>query len=131
MVKSISKKVLSSLILIGLLSGCASSIMGGFVGKPLQQVMVRYGPPANAFDMGDGRRAFQWVMSSTYVTPTYATNTGNASVYGNSVMWTQNTQITGGVPITNTCAYTMYGRWSESTKTWVMEGYEKPKLLCE
>lgn len=114
-----------------LLSGCASSVMGGFVGQPVQQAMVKYGTPSNAFDMGDGRRAFQWVMQSTYVTPTVATNTGNAFGYGNSVSWTQNTTITGGQPITSKCAYTLYGRWSETAKSWIVEGFEKPPLLCE
>ena len=113
------------------LSGCAGSIMNGFVGQPLQQVMVKYGPPANAFDMGDGRRAFQWAISKTFVTPTNASTTGNAYGYGNSVTWTQNTQISGGVPITNSCMYTMYGRWNENTNTWIMAGYEKPKLMCQ
>lgn len=113
------------------LTGCASSVMNGFVGKPIQEVMVRYGQPNNAFDMGDGRRAFQWSMSNTYVTPVTSTTTGNAYAYGPSVAWTQNTQISGGVPITNTCAYTMFGRWSGASNTWIMESFQKPKLACE
>lgn len=111
------------------LTGCASSIMKGFVGQPLQSVMIKYGAPANAFDMPDGTRAFQWIMSSTYVTPTYATNSGYATPMGNSVYWQQNTQIHGGQPITNTCAYTMFGRWNGTA--WVMTGYSKPNLMCQ
>lgn len=117
--------------LVVALCGCASSVMNGFVGKSVQEVMVRYGPPANAFDMGDGRRAFQWQMTSTSVTPVTSTTTGNAFAYGNNVNWTQRTQITGGVPITNTCAYTMFGRWSDAANAWIMESYQKPKLMCE
>lgn len=113
------------------LTGCASSIMQGFVGQSVQEAMVRYGPPANVFDMGDGRRAFQWVMTQSYVMPTNVTNTGNAYGIGNSVYWTQNTQITGGQPITNQCAYTLFGRWNESAKQWVVEGFVKPKFSCE
>lgn len=113
------------------LTGCASQIMSGFVGQPLQQAMVKYGPPSNAFDMPDGRRAFQWAMSSTYVTPTYSTTTGNAYGYGNSVNWQTNTQITGGVPITSKCAYTLYGRWSDGANAWIVEGFEKPSFACE
>ncbi len=124
------KRVFLGLALLAL-SACASSIMKGFVGQPLQQAMVKYGPPLNAFDMGDGRRAFQWEMTSTYVTPTRASTTGNAYGIGNSVYWTQNTQITGGVPITNKCAYTLYGRWSDMAKSWIIEGFEKPSLMCE
>lgn len=118
-------------LLLLTLCACASSIMQGFVGQPLQQAMIKYGPPLNAFDMGDGRRAFQWVMNSTYVTPSYATTTGNAYGIGNSVYWTQNTQISGGQPINNRCAYTLFGRWSDSTNSWLIEGFEKPNLMCE
>lgn len=120
------------LMLIALaLSGCASSVMNGFVGKSVQDVMVQYGPPTNAFDMGDGRRAFQWAMTNSYVTPVTSTTTGNAYATGSNVRWMQNTQISGGVPITNTCAYTMFGRWSDTASTWVMESFQKPKLACE
>lgn len=112
-----------------LLVGCASSIMDGFVGQPVQQAMVKYGPPANAFDMGDGRRAFQWSMTSTGQMPTYVSNSGTATPVGNSVWWTQNTQISGGGTTTRECLYTLYGRWNGSA--WVIEGFEKPRLLCE
>lgn len=124
-------KKLLTLALAMALTGCASSIMNGFVGKSVQEVMVRYGPPSNAFDMGDGRRAFQWEMTSSYVTPVTATTTGNAYAYGRNVAWTENTQISGGVPVSNTCAYTMFGRWSDTSKAWIMESYQKPKLMCE
>jgi len=125
------KKLIGITLVLFLVAGCASSIMNGFVGKSLPQVMVKYGPPLNAFDMGDGRRAFQWIMTNTYVTPMYATTTGNAFASGNSMMWSQNTQIGGGVPITDQCAYTMYGRWHEDQKLWIMEGFEPPNLMCE
>ena len=105
--------------------------MKGYVGQSLQQVMVKRGAPANAFDMGDGRRAFQWVITQTYVAPVNVQNSGNAYSFGNSVNWSQNTQITGGQPITNACAYTMYGRWNEDRKIWLMEGFEKPNFNCE
>jgi len=114
-----------------LLPACASQIMQGYVGKPIQAAMVDYGPPLNAFDMGDGRRAFQWVMNQTYVMPTSVTNYGTATGYGNVATWTQNTVITGGQPINSRCAYTLYGRWSDSANAWMIEGYEKPRWECE
>lgn len=110
-------------------AGCASSVMNGFVGQPVQQVMVKYGPPTNAFDMGDGRRAFQWSMKSSYTAPTSARTTGQAMPVGNAVWWTQNTTISGGGTSTGECLYTLYGRWSGSA--WRIEAYEKPKFLCE
>ena len=112
-------------------TACASSIMGGFVGEPVQSAMVKYGPPQNAFDMGGGRRAFQWVMGSSYTTPVNVQNRGNVSAYGNQAWWTQNTTITGGQTINSKCLYTMYGRWSASANAWILEGYEKPRFLCE
>jgi len=113
------------------LGGCASSIMEGFVGDPLQTAMVRYGPPQNAFDMGDGRRAFQWSMTSSYTTPTQVTNTGNAYPIGNTVWWTQNTQISGGQTFNSECIYTLYGSWDDSASVWRVTGFEKPDWTCE
>jgi hypothetical protein len=114
-----------------MLSGCASTIMKNYVGQPLQIPMLDYGTPANAFDMPDGSRAFQWVLSSTYTPPVTATNTGNAYAVGNSVLWTQRTQINGGQPITSQCAYTMFARWDDAQNAWVITGFRKPKLMCE
>ena len=111
------------------LTACASSVMGGFVGQPVQNAVVKYGQPASAFDMGDGRRAFQWVIESSFTTPTTVRSTGIATPIGGSVLWTQNTQITGGQPVTSKCAYTMFGRWNGSA--WVIEGFQKPPLSCE
>jgi len=124
--------VRAAVVILGLaLSGCASSIMQGYVGQPVQQAMVDYGPPSTAFDMGDGRRAFQWAMESTGKTPTYVQNSGNVQGYGNSAWWTQNTTITGGQTVTSKCNYTLYGRWSDASNAWLIEGFEKPKFLCE
>lgn len=113
------------------LAGCASSIMNDYVGQPLQSAMVDYGPPVNAFDMGDGRRAFQWSMTSSYTAPTTVSNSGTAMPMGNSVWWTQNTQISGGGTSSQTCLYTLYGRWDESADVWRVEGFEKPRFMCE
>jgi hypothetical protein len=39
------------------LVGCASQIMAGYVGKPITEPMLHYGPPANAVDLGENKRA--------------------------------------------------------------------------
>lgn len=111
--------------------GCASTVMKGYVGQPLQAAMVDYGPPESAFDMGDGRRAFQWSMTSSGQAPTYVTNTGRAVPVGNSVWWTQNTQISGGGTVTSKCLYTLYARWDDGSSSWRVEGFEKPRFMCE
>ncbi len=120
--------------LIGLLAlgGCASGIMRGYMGKSLQEAMLDYGPPANAFDMPDGSRAFQWVMSSTYVTPTTVTQYGTARPGGfGSVDWSSRTSIQGGQAITGTCIYTMLARWDDAANTWVFYDFRPPRVMCE
>lgn len=113
------------------LNGCAEQIMKGYVGRPLQAAMVDYGPPSNAFDMGDGRRAFQWEMTNSYTAPTFVQNRGNVTPIGNSVWWTQNTQIIGGGTSTSKCLYTLYARWDQAANVWRVEGIEKPRLECQ
>ena len=120
-------RVFISAVLALALSACASQIMRGYVGKPLQEVMLDYGPPVNAMDMPDGTRAFQWAISSAFVTPTHVTSTTTPA--GN--MWLTNTQITGGQLITNSCVYTMFARWSEEQRTWVFTDFRRPSALCE
>lgn len=127
-----SRKLLGRVALVTIaLSGCASTIMKNYVGRPLQMAMLDYGPPVNAFDMPDGTRAFQWVRDRTFVMPATVTNSGQAVPIGNSVWWTQRTQITGGQPIASSCAYTMFARWDEAQNAWVFTGFKKPKYECE
>jgi hypothetical protein len=128
---------MKKLMLAGLLafalgvSACASQIMSRYVGQTLQEAMIDYGPPANAFDMPDGSRAFQWVMTSTYVMPTTVTNSGSVTPIGNTAIWSQQTQITGGQPISSACAYTMIARWDEMQNAWVFTEYRRPRMMCE
>ncbi len=114
-----------------LLGGCASQVMKSYVGLPLQTIMAKRGPPMIAFDLPDGRRAFQCVLNRSYQMPTTVTNTGQAYPVGNQVWWTQNTQISGGQVIGGRCAYTLYGRWSDAARAWMIEGFEKPPYACE
>lgn len=122
------KKVITIAILLAV-SGCASSMMQGYVGQSIQQVVAKQRPPDNIFDMGDGRRAFQWIKTETTTTPVTATNYGQAYGSGNSIYWTQNSRISGGEPITNSCTYTVYSRWNGTV--WIVEGFEKPNIMCE
>lgn len=118
-------------ILALLLAGCASQAMRRYMGQPVQAAMARNGPPTNAFDMPDGRRAFQWARSGQYTTPTYANSTGNAQAIGNAVWWTQNTAITGGQTYQMRCLYTVYARWNEGSRAWIIEGFEPIPYECE
>lgn len=113
------------------LSGCASTIMKSYIDKDVREVMLDYGPPSNAFDMGDGRRAFQWVMESSYTTPVVANTSGNVSAYGNTAWVNSNTTISGGQAVTSSCTYTMLGRWNDSRQAWIITEFRKPNLMCE
>ena len=113
------------------LVGCASSTLQSYVSKDIRQVMLDYGPPANAFDMGDGRRAFQWAIGSSYTTPTYATTTSSVSSAGHQAWVNSNTQVTGGQTVTATCVYTLFATWDDARKGWTVVGFNKPKIMCE
>jgi hypothetical protein len=110
------------------ISGCATSeqIMQGYVGRTLQDVMLDYGAPTNAFDMPDGSRAFQWAATSTYVMPT-TVQTSTVPI-GNTYM--TNTHISGGQPITSSCTYTMLARWDEARNAWVFTDFRPPNWGC-
>ena len=113
------------------LSGCATSLMDGYIGQPIQAGIARYGPPAFVFDMPDGRRAFQWQMDSQTVVP--STTYGTANLYAppgafSSLNYSQTTY--GGQTVNQTCRYTMYARWNEEQNAWIFESYERPSLMC-
>jgi hypothetical protein len=93
--------------------------------------MVDYGPPANAFDMGDGRRAFQWVIGSSYTIPVTAHTTGMVNSYGPNSWVSTNTTITGGQTINSKCLYTLFGKWNDLSNGWVITEFRKPNLMCE
>lgn len=125
-------KKISLLILVAAsLIGCASQIMQNYVGKDVREIMLDYGAPANAFDMGDGRRAFQWTIGSSYTVPTTAITTGSINTLGTATWVTSNTTITAGQAINSTCLYTLFAKWNEGTKGWFVTDFKKPNLMCE
>jgi hypothetical protein len=114
-----------------LLIACASQIMQRYVGKDVREIVIDYGPPANAFDMGDGRRAFQWVMRNSQTMPVVATTTGTVSAYGNMAWVNSNTTISGGQTINSQCVYTLFARWNEGANGWTVTEFRRPNLMCE
>ena len=110
-----------------LLAGCSSEIMQSYVGHPVQDVLLDYGPPANAFDMPDGRRVFQWVQTTSVTSPAYARTTGY--VYNPGWVDTK-TQIYGGQTNTYECIYSLYAQWHDNSSAWIISGLKKPDFLC-
>lgn len=47
-------------IALAALSGCASTEMRPYVGKPIEEAFISYGRPENVFDLPGGTRAFQF-----------------------------------------------------------------------
>jgi hypothetical protein len=129
------KNIFLSSFLTLMLFGCASQIMQGYVGQPIQTVMLDYGPPVNAFDMPDGQRVFQWTQDVSQTTPVNVNTTGNvntlATGYGATSWVNSNTVITGGQTYTDTCIYSLFANWDKKQKVWIISGFKKPKLMCE
>lgn len=124
------KRVVVAIVALAFLAGCASQVMGGFVGKPLQAGMAQYGPPDFVFDMPDGRRAFQWKMTQTGLAPTITTTQANVYAPPGAYAQVNSSQITtGGGVVSSTCLYTMYAAWQDGA--WIFVGYEKPRLNCQ
>lgn len=103
------RRVIAACALV--LSSCAAQ-MQGFVGQPLESVMIEYGPPANSFDMPDGTRVFQWIRPRIIS----SSPTALRGPYGR-------TTIIGGHTTSLTCVWTMYARRSQNT--WVMVRADK------
>lgn len=124
---------LISMLLV--LSGCASQAMQSYVGHPVQEVMLEYGPPANAFDMPDKTRVFQWKMEDHYTAPTRVNTYSTGNTYGagnsSSIWMSSNSTITGGETYSQECLYSMFAKWNKSQKTYIITGFKKPDLMCE
>ncbi len=112
-------------------SGCASQIMEGYMNLPLTDAVLEYGQPNDAFDMGDGRRAFTWRFRHGYVVPgnVYA----NSTMIGNSVFTTVTAMSASSHSFD--CAYTVFARKArndvEGPSAWMIVGYKKPSIMCE
>ncbi len=129
------KRLLSVFVICFTLAGCASQIIQNYIGQPIQSVMLEYGPPANAFDMPDKTRVFQWVMHQSYTTPVHVNTYGNANIYGSgsyaNAWMTSNSTITGGETINSKCVYSLYSRWNKKDKSYYVTGFKKPSIMCE
>ncbi|WP_235604779.1 hypothetical protein [Sulfitobacter sp. EhC04] len=105
-----------------MLSGCASEIMSGYVGKDVTDAVLDYGPPANVVKLPDGRTAFQWSRTSSYTAPTTTNFTG----FGNYVTAT----TYGGGTSYSECLYTLFGK-PNPQGSYTITGFRQPTLMCE
>lgn len=112
------------------LGGCATDIMRGYMGRTPQDVMARYGPPDNVFDMPDGGRAYQWLQISQ------STSAGSEE---SRTRWVDRgnghrervttTQITPPTSELKKCFYTMYAHRAPSG-AWIFDRFAPPEFGC-
>jgi hypothetical protein len=112
------------------LAGCATDIMRGYVGRTPQDLMARYGPPNNVFDMPDGRRAYQWLQISE------STSAGSEET---RTRWVERhdgrrervtaTQINPPTSERKKCYYTMYAH-RDAGGAWIFDSFEQPEFGC-
>lgn len=83
----------------------------------------------NAFDMGDGRRAFQWrIGGGSFVTP--QTTTGTVSMIGNTA-YLNATTIGGEVVSSSGCLVTYFARRDAARDAWIVQDISFPdRLVC-
>ena len=127
-------KALSFITAITLaLSGCVSTHMKSFIGKDIREVMMTEGPPLNAFDLGEGRRAFQYRFGGgAFVTPQISNTTGTSTTVGNSV-WLDQRTITQPAAIAGSegCLISYIAEFSAAKSTWTVVDIRYPKrLIC-
>ncbi|TWX63190.1 hypothetical protein [Colwellia sp. C1TZA3] len=121
------------IIIVALLIGCASSHMKQYLNKDVREVAIDNGPPMNAFDMGDGRRVFQWRWGGgTYVIPETNNLSGNVTVSGNTAWYSATTIKTGGGTVSSMgCVLSYFAFWDKEKNAWVVKDYRVPKqLVC-
>ncbi|MCH7861262.1 hypothetical protein ACQKOH_20215 [Sphingomonas sp. NPDC092331] len=102
------------------LQGCSADIMRGYVGRPPEAVMARYGPPVDVRDLPDGRRAYQWMEVET-------TTSGGSE----TTTYERGRRRTEYAPTTTAekrCFYTFYAH--RTSAGWRIDSYLNPELGC-
>jgi hypothetical protein len=69
------------------LTACAANrssdgVLGGYNGRPVSDVVLKLGAPTTKFDVGNGRRVFEWENfgACTYTVVATTTNPGSPSL---------------------------------------------------
>ncbi|MFE0017459.1 hypothetical protein ACFWXH_21630 [Mesorhizobium sp. NPDC059054] len=107
------------------LVGCASDIMKNYVGRPVEEVIVDYGPPSTVLELSRDERAYQWRKVSTSVVP--GSTSGEIKDTRRGTRYEET--VTPGYVEEQECFYTFYARrWG---KGWYVTSFRKPKLECE
>ncbi|MBY5932238.1 hypothetical protein KUV51_04435 [Tateyamaria omphalii] len=100
--------------------------MEGYVGRSITEPMLDYGQPAAVFDLPDGRRAFQWSISSWGSVPIVSTDSRTSDGIHDWADVTRTRTIH--IPVEETCLYTLYG--VPRGNDWIVTGYRQPSFEC-
>lgn len=114
-------------------AGCVSTHMKQFIGKDIREVIMVSGPPINAFDLPEGRRAFQYRFGGgQLVQPTVSTESGTAIVFNNQA-WYEKQTITKPSRVVEIegCLISYIASFDEQKDGWIVEDIRYPKqLVC-
>lgn len=126
------RTILIPLLCIVMLAGCVSTHMKQFIGKDIRYVIVDSGTPVNEFDMGDGRRAYQFYWGGgTMVLPQTTTQQGSVNIIGNTGQFNSTTVTSpGGVFSSQGCLITYFAMQNKETKAWIVEDISYPQRLA-
>lgn len=108
-----------------LLTACASTTMKSYIGAPITNVMLDYGPPDNIYSLGPGQQAYQWRKNKTQVFP----GSSNGEMRTTSQGERYEVSETPGYVERIDCFYTFYTRSSGSD--WYVTDFRQPSLECE
>ena len=109
------------------LTGCVSTEMKGFVGKPIEETFITYGQPENVFEFPDGRRAYQYRWGGgSFAMP--GRGTAIATSIGN-ITTVQTTYTPATIMNSPGCLITYIAR--NNGTSFIIEEYRFPKkLVC-
>lgn len=116
-------------------SSCATKHdkLQAYVGKDINEAVAALGHPRVTFDMEEGRRDFQWVITSSTL-PSYTISTGaltdHSQQFDPATKTRTITPIFDGKVIASDCVYTLLTHWDEDKKSWIVSGYQKPTSGC-
>ncbi len=116
------------------LAGCAStSEMEGYVGRSIAEPILDHGSPAEVFQLSDGRRAYQWEITTEGFRPAPRPTIGvgigiGRGGWGGGWGGGITTLNQSYVPYSKTCRYTLLA--DQRGKDWIVSSFRKPAQGC-
>ena len=107
--------------------------MKQFVGKDVREVVISDGAPTNIFDLGDGRRVFQFYWGGgTYAVPGRVQGYSLSTVIGNTVYTSGSALVTPPRVIESRgCLISYIANWDQELNGWIVAEIRYPKrLVC-